>query len=181
VVQGAELMIADDDGNEVAIGEVGELLLRTRSTIRGYYRNPEASAQEFSNGFWKSGDLGFRDPEGYITIVDRKKDMIITGGFNVYAIEVENTLNSHPAVVMSAVVGIPHEEWGESIHAEIILRPDQAPSEAELIDFAKTRIGRHKVPKSITFVAELPLSPAHKVLRRKVRDKYWSSQSRSIA
>ena len=180
VTSGAEVIIVDDDGREVPPGTTGELWMRTRATIRGYYRNPEATESEFANGFWKSGDLGFQNAQGYVTIVDRKKDMIITGGFNVYAIEVENALNAHPAVSLSAVVGIPHDEWGEAVHAEIVLKPGDSVTPDAVIDFVKARIGKHKAPKTVVFVEKLPLSAAHKVLRRIVRDRYWTDQTRRV-
>ena len=180
VTPGAELMIVDDDGREVPDGTTGEIWMRTRSNISGYFRNPEATEREFSNGFWKSGDLGFRNERGYITIVDRKKDMIITGGFNVYAIEVENAINAHPAVSLSAVVGVPHPEWGEAVHAEIVLKAGVDAAIAEVIEFVKSRIGKHKAPKTVAFVDSLPLSAAHKVLRRTIRDKYWAGQDRRV-
>jgi fatty-acyl-CoA synthase len=180
VARGVEMRVVDDDGNDVPDGSVGEIWVRARTTITGYYRNPEGTAQEFENGFWKSGDLGYRDQRGFLYIVDRKKDMIITGGFNVYAIEVEGALNTHPAVLMSAVVGIPHPDWGEAVHAEIMLKEGSAASEGELIDHARQKLGKHKVPKSIKLVGELPLSAAHKVLRRVVRDKYWSKTERHV-
>jgi fatty-acyl-CoA synthase len=180
VTPGTELIIADDDGHEVPGGQTGEIWIRSRANIRGYYRNPETTAQEFTNGFWKSGDLGFRDPRGFITIVDRKKDMVITGGFNVYAIEVESAINAHPAVSNSAVVGVPHPEWGEAVHAEVILKSGNSASEEEIVAFVKGRIGKHKAPKTVTFVPDLPVSAAHKVLRRAVRDKYWAGKTRRV-
>jgi fatty-acyl-CoA synthase len=175
-----EVVIVDDEGRALPAGQTGEIWIRGRGTISGYFGNPEATAQEFCDGFWKSGDLGYLDTEGFLYIVDRKKDMIITGGFNVYAIEVENALNSHPEVVMSAVVGVPHADWGEAIHAEVILKPNAAVSGDQLIQHAKDRIGKYKAPKSVAFVSELPLSPAQKVLRRLVRDKYWKDQTRRV-
>ncbi len=178
---GVEVMIADDDGNELPIGEMGELWLRTRGTISGYYKNPEGTASEFTNGFWKSGDLGYMDPEGFFYIVDRKKDMIISGGFNVYAIEVEAAINSHPGVTMSAVVGVPHEEWGEIVHAEVILKSDTKVTAEELIAHVKNSIGSYKAPKSVAIVSELPLSVVGKVLRRVVREKYWKDQARRVS
>ncbi len=178
---GVEVIVADDDGHELPIGEMGELWLRTRGTIGGYYRNPEGTASEFCNGFWKSGDLGYMDPDGYFYIVDRKKDMIISGGFNVYAIEVEAAINSHPGVTMSAVVGIPHDEWGEVVHAEVILKKDVQASAEELIAHVKTRIGSYKAPKSIAMVANLPMSVVGKVLRRSVREKYWKDRERRVS
>jgi fatty-acyl-CoA synthase len=113
------------------------------------------------------------------TIVDRKKDMIITGGFNVYAVEVEAALSEHPDVLMSAVVGVPHPEWGEAVHAEVILRQGAAVSEDDLIAHAK-KLGSYKAPKTIAFVGELPLSPVGKVLRRVVKQRYWVSQQRMV-
>ena len=179
VTAGAELYIADDDGKELPPNTTGEIRIRCRATIRGYYDNPEASAREFSNGFWLSGDMGYLDEDGYLFIVDRKKDMIITGGFNVYAVEVEAALSEHPAVSASAVVGIPHAEWGEAVHAEVVLRPGQEVDPDELIDFSKKRLG-YKAPKSIRIVEELPVSPVGKVLRRSVREKYWKDSRRGV-
>jgi fatty-acyl-CoA synthase len=177
---GVELIIADDGGAPLPNGDTGEIWIRSRVTISGYYRNPEATAAEFSDGCWKSGDLGYVDDSGYLFIVDRKKDMIITGGFNVYAVEVEAALSEHPAVLMSAVVGVPHPEWGEAVHAEIILREGVTAEVDVLIDFAKARLGSYKAPKTITFVDELPLSPVGKVLRRQVKERYWAGQERRV-
>lgn len=180
VSPGLEVVIADDDGRELPVGQTGEIHLRNRATIRGYYRNPEATQSEFRDGFWRSGDLGYLDERGYLFIVDRKKDMIITGGFNVYAVEVEAALLNHQAVAIAAVVGRPHSEWGESVHAEIVLKPGESVSESELMAYAKDKIGSYKAPKSVSFVSELPLSSAGKVLRRMVRDQYWKDQDRQI-
>jgi len=181
IVPGTEVMIADADGRELTTGEVGELWLRSRGTISGYYKNPEGTASEFSNGFWKSGDMGYMDEKGYVYIVDRKKDMIISGGFNVYAIEVESAINSHSAVLMSAVVGVPHEEWGEAVHAEVILKNDASATPEELIAHVKSKIASFKAPKSVTIVSDLPTSSAGKVLRRVVRERYWKGQLRRVS
>lgn len=181
VTPGVEVFIADDAGRPLPVGATGEIMIRGRSVILGYYANPEGTAAEFINGAWKSGDIGYLDGEGYLHIVDRKKDMIITGGFNVYAVEVEAALGSHPAVLMSAVVGIPHAEWGEAVHAEVMLREGSSVTEAELIEHAKKSLGGYKAPKSVTFAGQLPVSVVGKVLRRMVRDKYWQGQGRNIA
>jgi acyl-CoA synthetase (AMP-forming)/AMP-acid ligase II len=178
---GIELKIVDEAGNRVANGVTGEIWLRGRGTISGYHNNPQGTAAEFSDGFWKSGDLGYVDEAGYVFIVDRKKDVIITGGFNVYAVEVEATLNSHPAVSMSAVVGIPHDKWGEAVHAEVVLKPGMIVAEEELIALVKERLGRFKAPKSVKLVEALPLSAVGKVLRRQVREGYWVDQSRRVS
>lgn len=180
-VLGVEVRIADEDGNDVSVGTIGEIWVRAASVIKGYYNDPEETKQGFSdNGFWKSGDMGYIDEQGYVYLVDRKKDMIITGGFNVYAVEVENAINSHPAVQQSVVIGIPDDYWGEAVHAEVILKEGAKVSEEELIDFTRKPLGKYKVPKSISFVTELPLTAVGKVLRRKVREKYWTSTTRGI-
>jgi len=162
-------------------GEIGEIWVRGPSVTQGYYKDPEQTAEGFSpNGFWKSGDMGYLDQKGYVYLVDRKKDMIVSGGFNVYAVEVENAINSHPAVEQSAVISIPHQEWGEAVHAEVVLKENLVISEEELINFCKGKIGKYKVPKSISFVTGLPTSPVGKVLRRQVREKYWQGQNRQV-
>ncbi|RFU64988.1 class I adenylate-forming enzyme family protein [Peribacillus glennii] len=181
VLPTVEIRIVDDNGKDMPVGEPGEIWIRGANVIKGYHKDIEETRANFTeNGFWKSGDIAYFDESGYVFIVDRKKDMIITGGFNVYAIEVENALNSHHAVQQSVVIGIPHEQWGESVHAEVILKESMTITEEELINFTKDKIGRYKVPKSIKFVNELPLSTVGKVLRRKVRDKYWKEKARKI-
>ena len=169
----------DDDGNPVADGERGELWLRSRGVCLGYLDNPEKTAEEFTDGFWKSGDIGVKK-EGYLYIVDRKKDMIISGGFNIYANEVEAVVNSHEAILMSAVVGRPHEEWGETVHAEVMLREGMTLDIDELVKLVKDNLGSYKAPKSVTVVDQLPLSAVGKILRRDVRDKYWKDAGRNV-
>jgi fatty-acyl-CoA synthase len=176
-----EIKIVDDDGKELKQGETGEIWLRSRGTITGYLKNPTGTAAEFQDGFWKSGDLGYLDQRGFLYLVDRKKDMIITGGFNVYAVEVEAALNSHPAVAIAAVVGVPSEEWGEAVHAEVVLKDGEQVDPVELIEYVKGKIGRFKAPKQVVFVDALPLSVVGKVLRRHVRDKYWKDQARRVS
>ncbi|SCU86919.1 Acyl-CoA synthetase (AMP-forming)/AMP-acid ligase II [Cupriavidus necator] len=177
----AEVVIVDEAGRPVGPGVTGEIWLRSRAVISGYYNNPEGTAAEFENGFWKSGDLGYVDEEGFLFIVDRKKDMIITGGFNVYAIEVEAALSAHPAVAISAVVGVPDEQWGEIVHAEVVLKAGCEVSKEALIEHVKGRIGRFKAPKSIVFVDDIPVSVVGKVQRRQVREKYWKDHTRRVA
>lgn len=181
ILPGIEIRIVDDNGNDVQVGEAGEIWIRGSNVIKGYYKNDAENQANFTkDGFWKSGDIAYMDEKGYVFLVDRKKDMIITGGFNVYAIEVENVLNSHPAVEQSVVIGIPHEQWGESVHAEVILKDSINILEKELIDYTKEKLGKYKVPKSIKFVNELPLSTVGKVLRRKVKDQYWKEHVRRV-
>lgn len=176
-----EIVVVDDNGHEVATGATGEIWLRSRATITGYLHNPEGTAAEFQNGYWKSGDLGYIDEQGFLFLVDRKKDLIITGGFNVYAVEVESALNSHPSVSIAAVIGVPHEEWGEAVLAEVVLKEGEQATSAELIEHVKLKLGRFKAPKSVVFVNELPVSVVGKVLRRHVRDKYWKGQARRVS
>jgi len=181
-IPGVEIRIAGEDGSELPPNQTGEIQMRGPVVIGGYYKDPEQTEKNFTkNGFWKSGDLGYMDEDGYLYLVDRKKDMIISGGFNIYSVEVENVLNLHPAVRESAVIGIPSEEWGEAVHAEVILKEKVAGlTEEELIDYCRSKIARYKLPKSIKFVEEFPLSPSGKVLRRKLKDKYWQSVERRI-
>lgn len=180
IASDVEVRIVDDAGNDVTPGATGEIWIRSRATVCGYLNNPEGTAGEFADGFWKSGDLGYVDKQGFLYIVDRKKDVIITGGFNVYAVEVEAALSSHPAVAISSVVGVPHDEWGEAVHAEVVLRAGASVAAEELIEHVKLSLGRFKAPKSITFVDTLPVSAVGKVLRRKVRDKYWADRLRQV-
>jgi acyl-CoA synthetase (AMP-forming)/AMP-acid ligase II len=177
---GVEIQITDEKGNPLPRGEMGEIWLRSRAISLGYFGNPEQTASEFQDGFWKSGDLGRMDDHGFVYIVDRKKDMIISGGFNVYANEVESAINSHPAVLMSAVVGIPHEEWGEAIHAEVLLKPGESAEPDELREYVKGELGGYKAPKTLQVVTDLPVSAVGKVLRRKVREKYWTDTQRKV-
>ena len=177
---GVEVQIMGDDGRPVKRGEIGEIWLRSRAICLGYFADPEQTAKEFEDGFWKSGDMGRMDSDGYIYVVDRKKDMIISGGFNVYATEVEAAIDSHPAVLMSAVVGIPHEEWGEAIHAEVMLKEGESLAADELISFVKEQLGGYKAPKTVTVVDELPVSVVGKVLRREVREQYWKESDRKV-
>lgn len=180
VTPGCELMIVGEGGEELPCGQVGEIWMRSAAVIKGYLNSPKETGSEFENGWWKSGDLGRMDEDGYVYIVDRKKDVINSGGYNVYASEVEAVLASHPAVLMCAVVGIPHEEWGESVHAEILLKEGAEADEEQIKEFCKARMARYKAPKSVAFVDELPISPAQKVVRRKVREKYWKGKDRRV-
>lgn len=177
---GVDVLLLDDKGNPAPIGEPGEMWLRSRSTINGYFKNPEATATEFKEGYWRTGDLARMDARGYLYIVDRLKDMIISGGFNVYASEVEAVMNSHPGVYMSVVVGIPHDDWGEAVHAEVMLRDGWHDIEEELVQYARKNLSSYKAPKSIVIVEELPVSAVGKVLRRQVKNKYWQTTGRLI-
>jgi len=168
---GQEILICNDQGEELNAGEQGELWIRGANTVSGYYKAEELTRENFSsNGFWKSGDIGYKDEEGYVFLVDRKKDLIISGGYNVYSTEVENCLNSHPAVSYSAVVGIPHQDWGEAVNAVVVLTQGRSATPEELKTYCKEKLAGYKTPKRIVIADALPLSPVGKVLRRKVRD-----------
>ncbi len=162
--------IVDDDGRPVAHGEVGELVLKGPSASSGYFGNPDASAAAFdADGYFHTGDLARRDAEGFFYIVDRKKDMFISGGENVYPVEVEKVLYEHPAVLQCAVIAEPDPQWGEVGKAVVVLRAGSAASEAELLQHCRAHLARYKVPKSIAFLDAMPLSAAGKILKRELK------------
>jgi acyl-CoA synthetase (AMP-forming)/AMP-acid ligase II len=174
------LGIMDEAGGLLGDGETGEIVVRSSSMMAGYYKNPEESARANAFGWHHTGDIGYRDPAGFYYIVDRMKDMIVTGGFNVWSVEVERVLQSHPAVMDCAVIGIPDEKWGEAIHAVIELKSGQQVSVDELIALCKDRIGSVKAPKGIEFIEALPRSAVGKVLKRQLRERYWQEQARRV-
>lgn len=169
-----------EDGVELPDGEIGEFAIRSSGLMLGYYKAPEATAEVQRNGWHLTGDVGYRDTEGFFYIVDRKKDMIVSGGFNIYSVEVETALMSHPAVLNAAVIGVPHDKWGEMVSAEVETGPDAGVSEEELIAHCKKLIGSMKTPKKIVFVEQLPRSPLGKILKREVRAKYWQDAERMV-
>ena len=146
-----------------------------------YHNRPEETAASLVNGWYLSGDVGYLDQEDYLYLVDRSKDMIVSGGENIYSLEVENAISTHPAVAQVAVIGIPDDRWGEAVHAIIYLKPGTQATEEEIIDHARESIAGYKVPKSITFRDDpLPLSGAMKILKRELRAPFWEGHSRSI-
>jgi acyl-CoA synthetase (AMP-forming)/AMP-acid ligase II len=175
-----EVKIFDEHERECAVEQVGEIVARGRNVMQGYYERPEATAEALRGGWFHTGDLGFRDADGYVYIVDRKKDMIITGAENVYPREVEEVLYTHPAVLDAAVIGVPSERWGETIKAVVVLREGRTASERELIDFARERLAHYKAPTSVDFVAALPRNPSGKVLKRQLREPYWQGHARRV-
>ena len=169
----------DDDGNEKSRGEIGELAARGNNVMQGYWNKPEQTAAVLRNGWYYSGDLGYMDDEGYVILVDRAKDMIVSGGENVYGSEVEEALYLHPAVLEAAVFGIPDERWGEAVHAVVVKRSDV--TDQELIEFCREHIAGYKVPKSVSFQEEaLPKSGPGKVLKRELRKPFWEGKESGI-
>ena len=161
--------IMDADGALLAPGERGEIVVRSSLVMRGYYRNPEATAEASAHGWHHTGDIGYLDPDGFLFIVDRAKDMVITGGFNVYSTEVEQALMEHPAVADCAVIGLPDEKWGERVTAVVQLRPGQSATGEELSSFVKQRIGGVKAPKQVEVWPDLPRSKVGKVLKTDIK------------
>ncbi len=173
-----EIRLIDDKGNDVAPGEQGEIALRAPFAMKGYFNAPELNAATFVGGGWlRTRDVGRFDEDGYLYLVDRTSDMIITGGYNVYPREVEDTLLAHPSALECAVVGAPHEKWVEAVTAFVVLRSGQSVSEDELIEFSRERLASYKVPKSVRFVDQIPKSAIGKVLRRALRDPLWKGGS----
>ena len=178
---GIQVKIADEDGNELPNGEVGEIVVKGPHTMLGYWNKPEQTAAALKDGWVYTGDGAYRDDDGFIFIVDRLKDMIVTGGENVFSAEVESAISTHPAVAAVAVIGIPSEKWGEAVHAIVIKKPDVEVSEAEIVDHCRAMIANYKLPRQIEFRTEpLPLSGAGKVLKKDLRAPYWEGTERGV-
>ena len=166
---GAEVRIVDDAGVELPGGETGEILVKSESVIAGYWNNPEETANAIRDGWFYTGDLGYLDDERYLFVVDRKKDMVISGGVNIYSKEIESVLYRHPAVLEAAVIGLPDEEWGEVVTAVISTRPGREMTGQELIDYCSQFLAGYKKPKKVLFLDELPKNPSGKILKRVLR------------
>ena len=176
----ARVEIMSDDGRILPPGQPGEIVCRGSLVMTGYYKNPEATAEVSAFGWHHTGDVGMKDESGYVYILDRKRDMIISGGFNVFPTEVEQIVMSHPCIQDCAVVGVPDEKWGEAVKAVVELRPNASLQPDELIAFCRERLGGVKTPKTVEIWLELPRSPVGKVLRREVRARYWVGHERAI-
>ncbi len=178
---GVVLSIQDADGRLLPAGETGEVCARAGNFMREYWKKPEATEEAFRGGWYHTGDAGYLDSQGYLFLVDRVKDMIVTGGENVYSIEVENAIASHECVAQVAVIGVPHERWGEAVHAVVVLHAGKSVNEEDLIAHVRERIAGYKVPKSVELRSEpLPLSGAMKVLKRELRKAFWEGRDRSV-
>jgi len=179
-VAGAEVEVLDDDGHRIAPGDVGEICVRSRSVMSGYWRRPEETAEALRGGWLHTGDMAYRDAGGFFHIVDRKKDMVISGGFNVYPKEIEDVLMADPAVSAAAVIGIPDAKWGEAVKAFVVARPGATVDVEALIAEVKRRKGSHHAPKSIEVVDHLPVTGVGKVDKKVLRAAYWAGSERSV-
>jgi long-chain acyl-CoA synthetase len=179
---GIELRIVDSDtGKDMPNGEVGEIWIRSRQIMKGYWKMPEETAKTIVKGGWfRSGDAGYFDKDGYVYIFDRVKDMIVSGGENVYPAEVENALMAHPAIADVAVIGVPDEKWGEVPMALVVRKPDTQVTEQEIISFARERLAGFKTPKSVGWVDALPRNPSGKILKKVLREPYWVGHTRRV-
>ena len=166
--------------NDVAVGEVGEIICRSPQIMLGYWNQAEATGKAVRSGWFHSGDAGYLDRDGYLYIYDRVKDMIISGGENIYPAEVESALFGHPAVADVAVIGVPDETWGEAVKAMVVRRPGATVTPDELIGFARERIAHYKAPRSVDFVDTLPRTPTGKILKRELRKPFWAAQERQV-
>ena len=184
---GVELRIVDRHTlKDLSEGEVGEIWVRSLQNMKGYWRNPKATAETFpegkqdGKGWMRTGDAGYLK-DGYLYIHDRIKDMVISGGENIYPAEVENVLAKHPAVLECAIIGVPDEKWGESVKACVVLKPGAQASEQEIIAFMRENLAHYKCPKSVDFHEVLPRNPSGKLLKRVLREPYWEGRDRAVS
>ena len=163
------MQVWDDDGNEVPQGEVGEIVIRGHNIMKGYWNRPDANKEAITeDGWFRTGDMAKMDEDGYFFIVDRKKDLIIRGGYNVYPREIEEVLYEHPAVQEAAVIGVPHDELGEEVGAAVVLKEGESVDEDELKSYVKEQVAAYKYPRKIWFTDELPKGPTGKILKREI-------------
>jgi acyl-CoA synthetase (AMP-forming)/AMP-acid ligase II len=176
----SEVEIMDEAGRILGAGKTGEIVTRGNLVMAGYYKDPDATAAVSEFDWHHTGDVGFKDEAGYVYIVDRKRDMIISGGFNVFSTEVESALLSHPAILDCAVIGVPDEKWGEAVKAVVELKPGASGTPDELITYCKSLLGSVKSPKTLDIWDTLPRSPVGKVLKRVIRDQFWAGRQRCV-
>ena len=167
-----DIRVVDDQDNDVGPEEIGEFLTRTTHPMKGYLKNPKATAETLKNGWLYSGDIAKKDEDGFLYILDRKKEMIISGGENIYPAEVEDCLLGHPAIADVGVIGKSDEKWGEVVKAIVVLKPGASLSQDELIDWCREKLARFKTPKEIIFTKEIPRTPTGKVLKRLLKEQF---------
>jgi acyl-CoA synthetase (AMP-forming)/AMP-acid ligase II len=178
---GIDVRVVDQSGTEVSAGQTGELVARGANVMHGYWKNPEETTRAFRDGFFRTGDVGRQDADGYFYILDRLKDMIVTGGENVYSGEVEAVLYEHPAVREAAVFGIPDPQWGELVMACVVLKPGEVLSANDLMAYCRRSLANYKIPRRVEFLdTELPKSGSGKILKRILRERYWAHQERAV-
>ena len=175
-----ELRIVDEQGQDVPIGVTGEIVARSDRIMKGYWNLPQETANTMRDGWLHTGDVGRMDEDGYVYLVDRKKDMIISGGENIYSREVEEVLYMHPAVLEAAIVGVPDEKWGESVKAFVVLKGGAGASEEEIIDFCREHLASYKKPRSVEIWSELPKTASGKIKKDEIREPYWEGHERRI-
>ena len=175
-----EIRIVSANGDVLGVGEIGEIVVRGGFVMKGYWKAPAANNEAIVDGWFHTGDAGYFDEEGYLFIHDRIKEMIVSGGENVYPAEVENALADNPDILDAAVIGVPDEKWGEAVKAVVVLKPGVQPDEAAIILHARQRIAGFKLPKSVDFVDSIPRNPSGKILRRNLREPYWRGQDRQV-
>jgi len=179
-IASCSVTLRDEDNEEVKPGEAGEICVRAPHAMEQYWKRPEQTAETFKGGWLHTGDIARADERGYLYIVDRKKDMIVSGGFNIFPREVEDVLSSHPDVAMAAVIGVPHEKWGEAVAALIVAKAGARPAAEALMQLVKDRKGGTHAPKQVEFVDSLPLTAVGKVDKKILRARYWAGQSRQV-
>ena len=172
--------VVDDKGNELPSHEDGEITIKSAGNMTGYWGNPEETNKTIKDGFVYTGDIGSFDDDGYLYIKDRKKDMIISGGANIYPIEIERVLYSNPKILDAVVIGVPDDEWGETVKAIVVLKNGMTASQAEIIEYCKDNLASYKKPTSVEFIDSLPRNPAGKILKRVLRDKYWKGKNKKV-
>ena len=178
---GAGIRVVGEDGKDLPLGEVGEIIIKSGNNMKGYWNNPEATEESTVDGWFYSGDAGFFDEDGFLFIHDRVKDMIVSGGENIYPAEVENALMSHTDILDAAVIGIPDDKWGEAVKGFVVVKEGVDLKEVDIISYARTQIAGYKCPKSINYVSELPRNPSGKILRREIREPFWEGKDRNIS
>src|SRR6202035_3833735 len=178
---GVDVRVVDESGSEVGVGQTGEVVARGANVMRGYWNNREETLSAFRNGLFRTGDVGYQDAEGYLYILDRVKDMIVTGGENVYTGEVEAVLYEHPAIREAAVFGIPDPPWGELVMACVVLKPGAVLSANDLMAYCRRSLANYKIPRRVEFLdTELPKGGSGKILKRILRERYWAHEERAV-